>query len=116
MKQSERQVQIELPWPDSILAGHNKNTWWKRLSAVKSHRAIARAEALKSMLSPRDGDIAIHVDFCPPNRRGDRVNYPIMVKPYFDGLAEGWGINDKRFLPSYGFCETVEGGKVVVTL
>ena len=86
------------------------------MSAVKSHRVSSKAEAMKSPGTFRDGDIEIQIDFYPPNRRGDRVNYPIMVKPYFDGLAEGWGINDKRFLPSYRFHEPVAGGKVVVSL
>jgi crossover junction endodeoxyribonuclease RusA len=52
----------------------------------------------------------------PPNRRGDRVNFPNRMKPYFDGIADALNINDSRFLPSYHFAEPVKDGRVVVTL
>lgn len=110
---------IELPWPPSSLSGHAKGASYYGKSAVtKKHREWAQAatRAAKVPPMPETGDIRISVAFYPPNRRGDRVNFPNRVKPYFDGIADALKVNDSRFLPSYEFGEPVKGGKVVVTL
>lgn len=46
-----------------------------------------------------DGDISVSVEFYPANRRGDRMNYWNRMKPIFDGIADGLGVNDKQFVP-----------------
>ena len=83
---------------------------------MATHRAWAfhatRAAKVKALI-PDEGDIRIHVRFVPPNRRGDRANYAIRLKPYFDGIAEALNVNDRRFLPSYEFCEPEKPGRVV---
>ena len=111
---------IELPFPSSILAGHAKgNGQWKKIEATKKHREWAKHATLEagSMGIPIEGDIRVIVTFYPPNRRGDRVNFPNRMKPYFDGIADALKVNDSRFLPSYHFAEPVkDGGKVVVVL
>ena len=110
---------IELPWPPSTLSGHAKgNGQWKKIADTKKHREWARRAALASdIVVPASGDIRIAVTFYPPDRRGDRVNFPNRIKPYFDGIADALKINDSRFLPSYHFAEPVKGaGKIVVTL
>ncbi len=61
-------------------------------------------------------DIPIRIEFIPPNRRGDRVNFPNRLKPYLDGIADALGVNDARFLPTYVFSEPQKPGAVVVTL
>jgi crossover junction endodeoxyribonuclease RusA len=65
---------------------------------------------------PRSGDIPIKITFTPPNNRSDRANYPNRVKAYLDGVASALGVNDKRFLPSYEFCEAKAPGSVTITL
>lgn len=65
---------------------------------------------------PAVGDIRVIVTFYPPNRRGDRVNFPNRMKPYFDGMADALKVNDSRFLPTYYFAEPVAGGRVVVVV
>jgi hypothetical protein len=47
-----------------------------------------------------EGDIRVSVTFYPPNKRGDRVNFPNRMKPYWDGIADALKVNDSRFLPS----------------
>ncbi|MEN9924037.1 MAG: hypothetical protein RL268_163 [Pseudomonadota bacterium] len=61
-----------------------------------------------------DHDIAIRVRFFPPDNRSDRVNFPNRMKPYFDGIADALGINDRRFLPSYEFLAPEKPGRVEV--
>ena len=111
---------IELPWPPSTLSGHAKgNGQWKKIEDTKKHREWAKNATLAAKIHIPDatGDIRIGVTFYPPNRRGDRVNFPNRMKPYFDGIADALNINDSRFLPSYHFAEPVKGaGKIVVTI
>ena len=97
---------ILLPFPASILAGHAKGkSHYAKSSATKLHRARAAERASESgYIIPETGDITVHVTFYPPNDRGDRVNYPNRCKPYYDGIAEALGVNDKRFIPHFRFC------------
>lgn len=97
---------IVLPFPPASLSGHH-NEHWRKLQPVKAkHRRWASLAALEAKPSvPETGDIAIRVRFVPPDRRGDRTNYPNRCKPYFDGIADALGVNDRRFLPSYSFAE-----------
>jgi hypothetical protein len=110
---------IELPWPSSDLSGHQSGRWRHKAPIVAKHRAWAKAAALATGLRdfPLTGDIRVIVTFYPPDRRGDRVNFPNRMKPYFDGIADALRVNDSRFLPSYHFAEPIKGaGKVVVVV
>jgi crossover junction endodeoxyribonuclease RusA len=113
----EGSVLIELPWPDSKLAGHH-NVHWRVLQPVKAkHKTWAKFATLAADITvPETGDIRVSATFYPPNKRGDRVNYPILAKPYWDGIAEALGVNDRRFLPSYHFAEPVSNPRVVVRI
>lgn len=109
---------IELPWPSSELSGQQSGRWRHKAPIVAKHRAWAKAATLAACVTARDiaGDIRLGVTFYPPNRRGDRVNYPNRMKPYFDGIADALKVNDRRFLPTYHFAEPVENARVVVTI
>jgi crossover junction endodeoxyribonuclease RusA len=108
---------IELPWPPAALSGHNTGHWRAKSAIVAKHREWAkRATVAAGLVAPEIGDIRLLVTFYPPDRRGDRVNYPNRMKPLFDGIADGLRVNDSRFLPAYQFAEPVKNGKVVVTL
>ena len=108
---------IELPWPPASLSGHNNGHWRTKARIVATHRSWAfhatRAARLKALV-PAEGDIHIHVRFVPPDRRGDRTNYPNRLKPYFDGIAEALDVNDRRFLPSFEFADPEQPGKIEV--
>lgn len=109
---------IQLPFPSSSLSGHAKgNGQWKKIADTKTHREWARLATLAAKPPvPEEGDIHLHVLFVPHDRRGDRVNFPNRMKPYFDGIADALGVNDSRFLPSYHFEDPRPGGKVVITI
>ena len=109
---------IELPWPPASLSGHNTGSHWHKAPIVAKHRlwAFQATKAARPHV-PSTGDIPVSVEFYPPDNRSDRINFWNRCKPYFDGIAEAMGVNDKRFLPAgYYVCEPVKGGKVVVTL
>lgn len=108
---------IVLPFPDASLSGHNTGHWHKKARTVATHRSWAfhATRAAKAKV-PAEGDITITFRFIPPDRRGDRTNYPNRLKPYIDGIAEALGINDRRFLPAYEFAEPEKPGRVEVVL
>jgi hypothetical protein len=108
---------IELPFPPATLSGHNTGHWRGKSGVVARHRLWAMNATLAARPQiPDTGDIPIVVMFYPPDRRGDRVNFPNRMKPYFDGIADALGVNDKRFVPSFTFGENIKGGKVIVTV
>ncbi len=108
---------IELPFPPASLSGHNTGHWRAKSGIVAKHREWAKNATLAAQpLVPFHGDIPISVTFYPGDNRGDRVNYPNRMKPYFDGIADALKVNDKRFLPSYHFGKPCKTGKVVVLI
>jgi hypothetical protein len=108
---------ITLPFPPSSLSGHAKGHWRSKSGPTAKHRGWAKAVtiAIRPRV-PATGDIRVHIRFVPPDRRGDRTNFPNRMKPYLDGIAEALGVNDARFLPSYEFCEPEKPGRVEVIL
>lgn len=110
-------IDITLPWPPSSLSGHNDKHFWRMRPIIKKHRdwAYKAGLALGKVELP-DGDIRILATFYPPDRRTDRVNMPGRIKPYWDGIADALGVNDRRFLPSYHFGEPVKDARVVFSI
>jgi hypothetical protein len=110
-------MDVELPWPPASLSGHAKGHWRGKASVTAAHREWAKEAAVTAgAREPGPGDIRVIATFYPPNRRGDRVNFPNRLKPYWDGLADAMGVNDSRFLPSFVFAEPVKGGRVVLSV
>ena len=111
---------IVLPWPPASLSGHANGSWRTKAAITRKYREAARYAALAWMRNEwvvfGDGDILVKISFTPPNNRSDRTNYPNRIKPYLDGIADALGVNDKRFLPSYEFCEAKAPGSVTITL
>lgn len=109
-------MEIVLPWPDTILRVNNRAHWTKKLKAKQSHRDIGLYTAKANPYVFGDGNIPISIVFHPPTKRQhDLDNCLSQNKALLDGLASGWGINDKRFRPiQIDFGDPVKGGKVVV--
>ena len=108
---------IELPFPPASLSGHNTGHWRAKSAIVAKHRLWAKhATVAAGVTVPPSGDIRLLITFYPPDRRGDRVNYPNRLKPYLDGIADALKVNDSRFLPAYQFAEPTKPGKVVISI
>jgi crossover junction endodeoxyribonuclease RusA len=108
---------IMLPWPPASLSGHAGGHWRSKSSPTAKHREWARLATLAAhATAPATGDIRVHIRFVPPDRRGDRTNFPNRMKAYLDGIAEAMDVNDSRFLPSYEFAEPVKPGRVEVEI
>jgi hypothetical protein len=110
-------ILIELPFPPASLSGHNKGHWHAKSGIVAKHRdwAMKATKAAGAAVSG-EGDIRVAVTFYPPSRRGDRVNFPNRMKPYWDGIADALNVNDSRFLPAFHFGEPEKVGRVVVEI
>ena len=117
MCDAAQSAMIELPWPPATLSGHH-NAHWRKLQPVKKlWRTYAESATLAvKPVVPETGDIRISVTFYPPDRRGDRTNYPNRCKPIFDGIADALKVNDRRFLPTYHFAEPVSNARVVIVI
>ena len=116
---------IVLSFPPAVLAGHARGKGdWKRFAATQKWRALVKdaagAQPLPELCNAPaytpEGDIALTVRFYPPNKRGDRVNFPNRCKPIFDGLADAWGVNDARFVPHFEFHAPEAPGRVEVEI
>lgn len=108
---------IELPFPPASLSGHNTGHWRRKSPIVAEHREWAKLAALSAAIPvPDEGDIRVSVTFYPPDKRGDRVNFPVRMKPYFDGIADALQVNDSRFLPAFHYAEPTKPGRVVVSI
>lgn len=105
---------IELPFPPASLSGHNTGHWRVKAPIVAKHREWARLGTLAAKVAVEgEGDIRVSATFYPPDKRGDRVNYPGRLKPYWDGIADALGVNDRRFLPSFHYAEPTKEARVV---
>jgi crossover junction endodeoxyribonuclease RusA len=110
-------VLIELPFPPAVLSGHNTGHWRSKSGIIAEHREWAKRATLATGARVEgDGDIRVSVTFYPPDRRGDRVNYPNRLKPYWDGIANALKVNDRRFLPSYHFGQVGKKPSVVIVI
>lgn len=108
---------IVLPFPPATLSGHNTGHWGSKSPDIAKFRKWAAAATLDVRpIVPATGDIRVSATFYPPDRRGDRVNYPNRMKPIWDGIADALKVNDRRFLPSFHFAEPVADARVVVVV
>lgn len=104
-----------LPWPPSILSGHNTGYWFGKVDGVRKFRRWAKLATLEVKPDvPASGDIRIAVRFVPPNRRGDRTNFANRCKPVFDGIADALGVNDSRFVPIYSYADPEKPGRLEI--
>lgn len=108
---------ITLPFPPASLSGHTAGHWRSKSTPTAKQREWARLATLAAKPTvPETGDILLHIRFVPPDRRGDRSNFPARLKGALDGIADALGVNDRRFLPSYTFSDPESPGRVEVTV
>lgn len=112
---------VVLPFPPATLSGHAKGHWRAKSGPTARQREWARLatlDAIRTQGRPPfpTGDIPLHVTFVPPDRRGDRWNYPGRLKAAIDGIADALGVNDKRFMPTIAHGPVEKPGRVVVVI
>jgi crossover junction endodeoxyribonuclease RusA len=109
---------LELPYPPKELSPNRPMHWAKKAKAKKEYRMTCWILALEAKIKAPGGDgkIEILITFYPPDKRHrDADNMVASIKSGLDGLADAMKINDKRFLPTFKFCEEPLG-KVIVEI
>lgn len=109
---------ITLPWPDSRLRPNARPHWANKAKITKSARTAAfyLARAIGAS-APDDGPIALIITFHQPDRRHRDMDGCIsQIKPYLDGLADAMKVNDRRFVLTLGWGETLKPGRVEVAI
>lgn len=103
--------ELILPWfpfelrPNASSPGN----WRKKSTAAKAYRARCGWIAKLNKPELPNGNIHLLITFCPPSKRAmDLDNCLAAIKSGIDGLADAWGINDKRFYPI-----TIDWGEVI---
>lgn len=115
-------MQIELPWPPKVLSPNARAHYLVKARSVKKYRwaCFILARQLRPTFQntgDSGGDIALTITFCPPdNQRRDRDNMIAAFKAGADGLAQAWGVNDSRFVPTYRVGNPARNGSVIVAL
>lgn len=106
---------IVLSWPHSTLSPNARGHWRKKQSAKTAYK-------LEGFASARDNPIKLNseyhlkITFYPPDKRPrDLDNMFGSLKYALDGIATGWGINDKSFkVITLYVGEVFKGGKVTI--
>ena len=91
--------EVILPWPPSALNPNKRLHWAQKRKHAKAYRdACCMLSKQAKLAVDWDGDIALWVDFFPPDRRSrDDDNLVAAFKSGRDGLADALGVDDKRF-------------------
>lgn len=111
-------VQIEFPWPPALLSPNNMKHWrvkWKAKKQYKDDCYILAYAAKHKIKLPDEGRIHLHVTFVPPGEYNyDEDNLIARMKYAFDGIADAWGVNDRRFKGHYEIAPAKRPGKVII--
>lgn len=113
---------IVLPWPDKGLSPNARLHYRKVASLKAAARVNAAWHVIEAMtlearkaVGEGEGPIPLTIRFYPPdNRLRDDDNAISSFKAARDGIAEGLGVNDRRFQPTYQFCTPEKPGRVEV--
>lgn len=113
-------ISISLPWPHKDLSPNARKHRMAISGLKKRSREEGRLLAISHKNSiPEDGRLYLRVTACPPDRRKrDRDNVMASLKAHLDGIADGLGVDDSRFvpllMPDWG--EVVKGGLITVEI
>lgn len=96
-------MKLILPWPPSILSPNRREHWAEKAPFKNKYRYACGLIAMKEVPEFPDGKIDLKITFYPPHNKMDDDNIIGCFKAGRDGIADGWGVNDKRFRPIYSF-------------
>jgi crossover junction endodeoxyribonuclease RusA len=113
-------ITIVLPWPPKELGPNARTHWRARTPLAKKYRkdcGLLAMIAARGLTVP-DGNLRLCLEFVAPCRRHrDDDNLIASFKAGRDGIADGLGINDKRFKTEARLSNWVTpGGQVIVTI
>lgn len=108
---------MKLPWPPKELSPNSRTHWAKKAKITKAYRTECGWITRQSRKKATPGLIDVHITFCPPDkRRRDIDNMLASCKGLIDGVADGLGVDDSRFVLHISRGEVVNGGAVMVAI
>lgn len=111
----DKHMRVILPWPPKSLSPNARVHWGKKAKHVKKYRADCYVMARLHRPVFKDASIPLTITFCPPDAsRRDHDNMIAAFKAGADGVAQAWGVDDSRFIPSYRVGTPVRHGAVIV--
>lgn len=110
-------VSFDLPFPAKVLWPNGRGHWAQKAKAVRSHRGWAYVAAF-SAETPDSERFNVTIHLRPKTRHTvDADNVIAAMKSYLDGIAQGLGVDDKRFnAPKVVFGEPIKGGSVRIEI
>jgi Holliday junction resolvase RusA-like endonuclease len=110
-------IEFDLPWPSKDLSPNARLHWAKKAKAVRQARSEAERIA-RGHCAPLEGRILFGLVFFPPDRRRyDDDGLLARMKSARDGIADAFGIDDRRFVTQFFVSENVvKGGKVTIRM
>jgi len=108
---------IRFIWPPRELSPNARVFRLKKAKIAKEYRAYGETAAKESGVKINwEGKIYLDITFLPPdNRHRDIDNLLSSCKNLLDGIADGLGVNDRRFRPSLDISDPINGGGVMIT-
>lgn len=112
-------MRVVLPWPPKQLTPNFKRRkhWAVYRPFIKQYREDCAwlTKAARVRVAAGDVPILLNITFYPPDRRRrDDDGIIGAFKHGRDGVADGMGVDDHWFKPTYAFADPVKGGMVVV--
>lgn len=109
-------MKIELPFPPKELKPNGGTKHWAvKSKAAKSHKQQCYLIAKVNPPLIEDWEIPITITFHPKTKhKTDIDNLLASFKYGLDGIADAWGVDDCRFIPTLRRGEPVKGGLVIV--
>ena len=109
--------EVVLPWPHPDLHPNARGHWSKRAKAAKSARHQGKLCALEcgwNRIQWPEGRLHVWIDgYAKDRRRRDHDGFLASLKPWLDGIADGMGVDDSRFVPHPWIKDEVrKGGEV----
>ena len=108
---------IDLPWPSRILSPNCRAHWSGIARAKRTARNQAGWLARAAYGDTFKGcdSVTVSITYCPPdNRRRDADNIVASLKAALDGVADGIGVDDSRFVLRIAKGAVSDGGRVLV--
>ena len=92
-------IKLTIPFPDQILNPNRIKHWAQKSPIKRAHRENCKKIAESLGITLPNERVHLSLVFYPPANRGDVDNFLSSCKSSLDGLADGFGINDKNFRP-----------------
>ena len=113
-------VSVSLPWPSAVLSPNARAHFMRKASAIKKARSEAAlmTRAAKPAPVPAEGPLRVCILATPSaHRTRDADNMVARLKAALDGIAQGLGVDDSRFVVwPVQWAEPKRPGGVVVTV